>query len=92
MRLDYGKVRILLTGDINAAAQRHLLDNHVDASEFKADVLKACHHGAEDIDSEFTKAVAARVMRGFLGRQRGLLASPGRVRSAATPTTAAGPS
>jgi beta-lactamase superfamily II metal-dependent hydrolase len=60
VRLDYEKMRILLTGDINAVAQRHLLD-HVDAAEFKADVLKACHHGAEDIDSEFTKAVAARV-------------------------------
>jgi beta-lactamase superfamily II metal-dependent hydrolase len=59
VRLDHGKARILLTGDINAVAQRHLLDGR--AAEFRADVIKACHHGAEDIDTEFTKAVAPRV-------------------------------
>ena len=59
IRLDLGKARILLTGDINAAAQRHLLQGP--AAEFRADVIKACHHGAEDIDAEFTKAVAPRV-------------------------------
>jgi beta-lactamase superfamily II metal-dependent hydrolase len=60
VRLDYDKFRILLTGDINAVAQRHLLRGDR-AREFRADVIKACHHGAEDIDPEFTKAVAARV-------------------------------
>jgi beta-lactamase superfamily II metal-dependent hydrolase len=60
VRLDYDKARILLTGDINAVAQRHLLKPNR-AAEFRADVIKACHHGAEDIDADFTKAVAPRV-------------------------------
>ncbi len=60
VRLDYDKVRILLTGDINRAAQRHLLKGGR-AAEFRADVIKACHHGAEDIDPGFTRSVGARV-------------------------------
>jgi beta-lactamase superfamily II metal-dependent hydrolase len=60
LRLDYDKVRVLLTGDINAVAQRHLLA-HVDPGHFQADVIKACHHGAEDIDPSFTMAVGPRV-------------------------------
>lgn len=60
VRLDYDRVRILLTGDINAVAQRHLLA-HVAAQHFQADVIKACHHGAEDIDAGFTMAVGPRV-------------------------------
>ena len=60
VRLDLGRVRVLLTGDINAKAQAHILKPIGDA-EFKSDVIKACHHGAEDIAPEFTEAVAARV-------------------------------
>jgi beta-lactamase superfamily II metal-dependent hydrolase len=60
VRLDYGKFRMLLTGDINAVAQRHLLAGDR-GPEFRSDVIKACHHGAEDIDPKFTQTVAPRV-------------------------------
>lgn len=59
LRLDYGKARILLTGDLNAKSQQLLLSYHP-ASEFAADVCKACHHGAEDVDLDFLRAMAAR--------------------------------
>jgi competence protein ComEC len=52
VRLDYDKVRVLLTGDINAVAQRHLLA-HVAPQHLKADVIKACHLCAEVIYSCF---------------------------------------
>jgi hypothetical protein len=51
LRLDYGRTRILLTGDLNAAAQR----------EFKCDVAKGCHHGSEDVSYEFLAAMAPSV-------------------------------
>lgn len=59
LRIDYGRARILLTGDLNRQAQRLLL-SYLPADEFAADVLKACHHGAEDFDHAFLRAVQAR--------------------------------
>lgn len=59
LRADYGSARILLTGDLNTASQRLLLGVH-DADEFTADVAKGCHHGSDDIDLRFVKAMAAR--------------------------------
>jgi beta-lactamase superfamily II metal-dependent hydrolase len=59
LRLDYGDARILLTGDLNDVAQRLLL-SYIAAEEFAADVAKGCHHGAEEIDLGFVKAMAAR--------------------------------
>ena len=59
LRVDYKKARILLTGDLNAASHRLLLTYHP-ASEFEVDVAKACHHGAEDIEPDFIKAMGAR--------------------------------
>jgi Metallo-beta-lactamase superfamily len=60
VRVDYDKVRILLTGDLNTASQRLLLSYH-DLLEFAADVAKGCHHGSDDIDLRFVKAMKARV-------------------------------
>jgi beta-lactamase superfamily II metal-dependent hydrolase len=59
LRVDYGQARLLLTGDLNSAAQRLLLSCH-DAGEFTADVAKGCHHGSDDIDLRFVRAMAAR--------------------------------
>lgn len=59
LRLDYGQARFLLSGDLNAASQKLLRCYHAD-SEFAVDVAKACHHGSEDIDTEFLRAMGAR--------------------------------
>lgn len=59
LRVDYGQARLLLTGDLNTASQRLLLGCHP-AAEFNADVAKGCHHGSDDIDLGFVRAMAAR--------------------------------
>jgi beta-lactamase superfamily II metal-dependent hydrolase len=59
LRLDYKDARILLTGDLNEKAHQLLL-SYCAASEFAADVAKACHHGSHDIELDFVKAVKAR--------------------------------
>ncbi len=59
LRLDYGNARILLTGDLNAKAEKLLL-SYVDAADLAADVFKACHHGSDDVNYEFLKAVKPR--------------------------------
>ena len=59
LRIDYGKARVLLTGDSNTASQRLLLALH-DPLEFNADVAKGCHHGSDDVDLRFVRAMAAR--------------------------------
>ncbi|MEU7141219.1 ComEC/Rec2 family competence protein [Nocardia sp. NPDC046473] len=50
--------RILLTGDIEAAAQRALLQSGV---SLQADVLKLPHHGARTTTTEFLAAVHPRL-------------------------------
>ncbi|HMO44855.1 MAG TPA: MBL fold metallo-hydrolase [Rubrivivax sp.] len=59
LRVDYGQARLLLTGDLNTASQRLLLSAQP-AAEFAADVAKGCHHGSDDIDLRFVRAMAAR--------------------------------
>jgi len=51
-RIDYGKTRVLLTGDLNFRAHALLLKN-TKGGEFACDVAKACHHGSEDVSSTF---------------------------------------
>ncbi len=59
LRADYGRARLLLTGDLNSASQRLLLSFHA-GEQFHADVAKGCHHGSDDIDLRFVRAMAAR--------------------------------
>jgi beta-lactamase superfamily II metal-dependent hydrolase len=59
LRLDYGRSRILLTGDLNKASQQALLEAYSGRRlEFQCDVAKACHHGSEDVSFAFLKAMA----------------------------------
>ena len=61
--LTYGKLRVLLGGDLNKASMKLLLDVHSsDAdgiSPFEADIAKACHHGSSDVSPRFLQAVNA---------------------------------
>ncbi|HJU41331.1 MAG TPA: MBL fold metallo-hydrolase [Vicinamibacterales bacterium] len=60
LRVDFGKAKVLLTGDLNTASQRLLLSYHP-LDEFAVDVAKGCHHGSDDIDLRFVRAMKARV-------------------------------
>jgi|GEM_PF-981058 len=57
MRLDYGDVKILMTGDLNFRSQALLLQRW-DPGEFHCHVGKACHHGSEDISWKFLRAMS----------------------------------
>ena len=59
LRIDHGRARLLLTGDLNSASQALLLACH-GAAEFAVDVAKGCHHGSDDVDLNFVRAMAAR--------------------------------
>lgn len=62
LRLDYGRVRILLTGDLNSDSQRALLDDYTgNRIELQCDIAKACHHGSDDVSYEFLSALRAAV-------------------------------
>ncbi len=59
LRLDYGEVSFLLTGDIEADAERHLAA--VAGDKLRADVLKVGHHGSRTSTTQtFLDAVNAR--------------------------------
>lgn len=57
LRLDYGRARLLLTGDLNFRSQALLLE-HLDPEEFSCHVAKACHHGSEDVSATFLEAMS----------------------------------
>ena len=57
LRIDYGNVRTLLTGDLNFRSHALLLTN-IDKEEFSCHVAKACHHGSEDVSSTFLRAMS----------------------------------
>jgi beta-lactamase superfamily II metal-dependent hydrolase len=62
LRLDYGRSRILLTGDLNTDSQRALLEDYTgNRMEFLCDVAKACHHGSDDVSYEFLSAMRPAV-------------------------------
>ncbi|WP_077961250.1 ComEC/Rec2 family competence protein [Ensifer adhaerens] len=58
LRIDYGRSRILLTGDLNKVSQQLLMEIHSGhRMEFQCDVAKACHHGSEDVSYAFLQAM-----------------------------------
>jgi len=58
LRLDYGRTRILLTGDLNTISQHLLLDQYKgQRCEFASDVAKSCHHGSDDCSYEFLSTI-----------------------------------
>ncbi|ULC60826.1 hypothetical protein MBM09_07455 [Flaviramulus sp. BrNp1-15] len=60
LRVDYGRSRILLTGDLNKKSQRHIIDSLAgNLIELAADVVKSCHHGSDDCSYEFLQYVNA---------------------------------
>ncbi len=60
LRLDYGSARILLTGDLNLAAHRLILEHLAGREdELACDVAKACHHGSDDVSFQFLEAINA---------------------------------
>jgi hypothetical protein len=62
LRVDYGRTRVLLTGDLNRASQHTLLDDYAgERTEFLCDVAKACHHGSEDVSYQFLQAMRPAV-------------------------------
>ena len=62
VRLDYGRSRILLTGDLNTKSMRALLDDWAGKrQEFECDVAKACHHGSDDVSYEFLSTMRPAV-------------------------------
>ena len=62
LRLDYGRARFLLTGDLNTESQNVLLQAFSgDQLQFQCDVAKGCHHGSEDVSFAFLQAMRAAV-------------------------------
>jgi competence protein ComEC len=58
LRVTYGETKFLLTGDIEAGAEKALLN---DPSSLKADVVKVPHHGSHTSSTEnFVNAVSAK--------------------------------
>jgi hypothetical protein len=59
LRLVYRDVSILLGGDLNSPAERHLLKQYGPQQVFRSDIAKSCHHGSADFTDEFIAAVNA---------------------------------
>jgi beta-lactamase superfamily II metal-dependent hydrolase len=68
LRLEYGKLRLLLGGDLNSSAEMFLLDHYSGGATgdaliaagrgvFGCDVAKSCHHGSADFTETFLNCV-----------------------------------
>ena len=59
LRLSYGSLDVLFTGDLTPAVQRRLVEA---GDDLACDILKVPHHGASSaVDSKFLEALGARV-------------------------------
>jgi beta-lactamase superfamily II metal-dependent hydrolase len=60
LRVDYGRARFLLTGDLNKKSEQYILDKMSgNRAELSADVAKSCHHGSDDCSYEFMESIQA---------------------------------
>lgn len=60
LRLDFGRARILLTGDLNRRSMQALLEEYDGRQDVLAcDVAKGCHHGSDDVSFVFLRHVNA---------------------------------
>lgn len=92
LRVTYGNVSVLLTGDLNAEMQEQLVD---DGLALRSDVVKVPHHGSDDVSRRFIDEVAPLVSvisagdedarRDYLHPRANLLAMLGQARRGAQP-------
>jgi competence protein ComEC len=61
LRLDVGNVRTLLSGDLNATAERFLMQDNAFVQGVDAHVLKSPHHGSHDFDGAFLRAINPQI-------------------------------
>ncbi|MEM7529116.1 MAG: MBL fold metallo-hydrolase [Pseudomonadota bacterium] len=60
LRLDYGKARLLMTGDLNSKSMEWLKECYGAGMDVWAcDMAKACHHGSHDVSFSFLQAINA---------------------------------
>lgn len=60
LRVDYGRARILLTGDLNRNSMQAWLNEYEGREDVLAcDVAKGCHHGSDDVSFAFLDHVNA---------------------------------
>ncbi len=58
VRVSYGRVRVLLTGDAGVRAQEHLVRR---GDDLRAEILDVPHHGLRHLSREFVRAVRPRL-------------------------------
>jgi competence protein ComEC len=62
LRVEYGRASILMTGDIEAAGERLLVDANPQWNLLRSTVLKVPHHGSRgSLDPTFLRAVAPKL-------------------------------
>jgi len=92
LRIKYGNVTALLTGDLNAGSETDLLRRGISV---RADVLKVPHHGSGDVSRPFIEAIQPLISiisagdedarRDYLHPRANLLAMLGQARRGAEP-------
>lgn len=61
-KLRYKDFSVLFTGDIEAVAEKAILEKYKDSDVLKADILKVAHHGSKSSSiNEFLDAVKPKI-------------------------------
>lgn len=61
LRLDYGDVSILLSGDLNVEGSEHLMSDPATVQAMSAHLFKSPHHGSHEFDLAFLEAVRPQI-------------------------------